>query len=1100
MSESRFDDVDAGGFHAPFVERLAQLRITRGCGESTRFCPDDTVIRAQTAAFLSRAFSLPDGPDPGFGDVAADAWYAADVAALAASGITTGCGDAVFCPDDDTTRAQMATFLHRSLRWAADRETAALAASHAELSVVPGEATVTPHLGRVFVSWPATEALAGSPVAGYEVQWRVPGEVWDLERRAVLIGLSYEVRGLSGGVREVRVRPAMMERAQVAGASIVSAQGSAPTAALVAPSVPIDEASNISAFDGVVDFEMTGEPVWPATIELPVDMTKIEDGDFVFLMSFNEEYQIWLPEPGAVFDHERGVVTAEVDHLSDFFGKAVSDFREGVAIIGSEIKEVSSDVLDTVTDTAEVVTESVVNTIDKGVEEAKAATRYVVDTTLDGVVYVSEKGRTFVVNTYATTRETALAVARATWEAVKMAAAMNWAAFVELVETWVDRFTFTQPSCSNTEPSWVSSVETPGSGTALIVCSEAVGVTSEQDLRLKVASWRHYPMLLTARDAANSKIKISPTNDDTSRVRVEKTEGPSTLADVIVAWFDAAFDAGQPVLPASGTHWLRIPRSEFTDSPSMTVQGRYDGSAANLNTAMMGVDLLATILEIPVGSGDIVQLHGLTNKAAECFSRGYTTTSTEQQRRGSFNETATCLVPVYLQAFASKAFKKLLSPVIFLLEGIIQLAGYLEALADIATGQDTPTTTIHATPRDDNTQPDNTQPDNTATPPTPTAASTAVTAGGWHTGGLRTDATITCWGRNNAGRADAPGGTFTAVTAALHHTCGLRTDATITCWGRNSDGQVVAPGGTFTAVSAGEIHTCGLKTDATITCWGRNSEGQVVAPGGTFTAVTAGGYHTCGLRTDATITCWGYNHFGQADAPGGTFTAVTAGVYHTCGLRTDATITCWGYNHFGQADAPGGTFSAVTAGGYHTCGLKTDATITCWGNNDEGRADAPDGTFTAVTAGGWHSCGLKTDATITCWGNNGYGQADAPDGTFGPVGGSGPTVTVTKGSPGPTELGPGQGVPCAADTPTCRHINIEMRGFASGTYTVSCSHDGWRDFGPSTFWTFSITVDHSGSASRNGPCFINFAQLTGNGAYVTVSRTGTETIRSNSLQ
>ena len=306
---------------------------------------------------------------------------------------------------------------------------------------------------------------------------------------------------------------------------------------------------------------MTGEPVWPATIELPVDMTKIEDGDFVFLMSFNEEFQIWLPEPGAVFDHERGVVTAEVDHLSNWFNKKVSEFREGVSIVGSEIKEVSRDAFDTVTDTVdEVIVEPVVSAVDKGFDEAKATTRYVYDTTRDGFVFVVTNGRTFVVNTYTTTREAALAAAHAAFEAVKMVAAVSWSTLVELVETWIDRFTFTpRPSCNDTEPRWVTSVETPGPGGALIVCSEAVGVTSEQDLRLKVASWRFYPMLLTARDAANSKIKISPTNDDTTRVRVERTEGPSTLADVIVAWFDAAFDNGQQVLPAGATHWLRIP-------------------------------------------------------------------------------------------------------------------------------------------------------------------------------------------------------------------------------------------------------------------------------------------------------------------------------------------------------------------------------------------------------------------------------------------------------------------------------------------------------------------------------------------------------------
>ena len=68
------------------------------------------------AVFLTRAFGLPEGPDPGFLDVAIDVWYAGQVAALAASGITTGCGDGtMFCPEGITTRGQMATFLHRAI-------------------------------------------------------------------------------------------------------------------------------------------------------------------------------------------------------------------------------------------------------------------------------------------------------------------------------------------------------------------------------------------------------------------------------------------------------------------------------------------------------------------------------------------------------------------------------------------------------------------------------------------------------------------------------------------------------------------------------------------------------------------------------------------------------------------------------------------------------------------------------------------------------------------------------------------------------------------------------------------------------------------------
>ena len=116
VTSTRFTDVDASHPHAAFIERFAELGVTKGCGDGTEFCPDGTVIRAEMAVFLARAFALDEGPDPGFADVRSDAWYASEVASLAASGITKGCGDgSVFCPGRATLRAQMAVFLHRAI-------------------------------------------------------------------------------------------------------------------------------------------------------------------------------------------------------------------------------------------------------------------------------------------------------------------------------------------------------------------------------------------------------------------------------------------------------------------------------------------------------------------------------------------------------------------------------------------------------------------------------------------------------------------------------------------------------------------------------------------------------------------------------------------------------------------------------------------------------------------------------------------------------------------------------------------------------------------------------------------------------------------------
>ncbi len=51
--------------------------------------------------------------------------------------------------------------------------------------------------------------------------------------------------------------------------------------------------------------------------------------------------------------------------------------------------------------------------------------------------------------------------------------------------------------------------------------------------------------------------------------------------------------------------------------------------------------------------------------------------------------------------------------------------------------------------------------------------------------------------------ASPSAGTFASVSAGAYHTCGVRTDGTIACWGDNDYGQAAPPGGIFTSVSAG---------------------------------------------------------------------------------------------------------------------------------------------------------------------------------------------------------------------------------------------------------------------------------------------------------
>ncbi len=116
-----FDDVPEDNIFVDDIEWLAMQEITRGCNppDNTLFCPGSFVTRAQMAAFLVRALGyLDDGGGNLFVDDDGST-FEADIDKLGTAGVTRGCNPPIndrFCPNQLVTRAQMAAFLVRAYK------------------------------------------------------------------------------------------------------------------------------------------------------------------------------------------------------------------------------------------------------------------------------------------------------------------------------------------------------------------------------------------------------------------------------------------------------------------------------------------------------------------------------------------------------------------------------------------------------------------------------------------------------------------------------------------------------------------------------------------------------------------------------------------------------------------------------------------------------------------------------------------------------------------------------------------------------------------------------------------------------------------------
>jgi alpha-tubulin suppressor-like RCC1 family protein len=265
---------------------------------------------------------------------------------------------------------------------------------------------------------------------------------------------------------------------------------------------------------------------------------------------------------------------------------------------------------------------------------------------------------------------------------------------------------------------------------------------------------------------------------------------------------------------------------------------------------------------------------------------------------------------------------------------------------------------------------------------------TAVSAGPSHACALLSDATVKCWGNNEAGQvgdgtrkrrltAVAVQGLAgaTGVSASRRMSCAALADGTARCWGGNELGElgdgtttnrsapVAVQGLTgVVAVSAGESSACALLADRTVACWGENSSGAlgngtrassptpVAVPGLTdVIAVSAHDRHPCALHANGTVSCWGWSGAPGSVDMGDVLTptlvpsltdavSVIGGPHHACALTARGVPECWSSSSTpkvarGFTEVRAFSYSQDNQQGEHSCAITSGGTVRCQSSN-----------------------------------------------------------------------------------------------------------------------------------------------------------------------
>ena len=268
------------------------------------------------------------------------------------------------------------------------------------------------------------------------------------------------------------------------------------------------------------------------------------------------------------------------------------------------------------------------------------------------------------------------------------------------------------------------------------------------------------------------------------------------------------------------------------------------------------------------------------------------------------------------------------------------------------------------------------------------------------------------------GQATPPAGSFTAVSAGVWHSCGVRTSGSVVCWGwqRGLGGRrhPTPPAGSFTAVRCPPAPGIRVRLVPTVRlCAGADNEYWAGD-------ATVGFVHR-GVRRRLAFVCAWYRRFGCVLGPQRGWAGDATRRFVHCGVRRFMAFV-WGsyqtvrlcagvttrmgrrrHRRVRSPRCPPATCIRVgfvpvvrlCAGAATILGRRRHRRVRsprcppapcirvgfvpvvrlCAGAaTGLGGRRHPSGSFTAVSAGHLHSCGVRTDGSVVCWGD-GSGRA-----------------------------------------------------------------------------------------------------------------------------